>query len=226
MGMLKNKGLSYAVMVSTKNQSLWSKLLFRTIVKDPNGVMHQKRWVSPIVVGQSLVQSYSKRPQRGHTSKRWVPPIVMGQSLVQNYMHIVWSTKNRKPLIVPEIEKSLHAYLAGACGELDSPAIKVGGYIDHIHLLCRVSKNIAISKLMEQIKKSSSKWAKAKGSHFSNFYWQDGYGAFSVSPSVLDRVVAYIENQHEHHKSKTFKDEFRHFLKKYKVNYDEKYVWD
>ncbi len=150
----------------------------------------------------------------------------MGQSLVQNYMHIIWSTKNRVPLIKPEIEKSLHAYLAGICSEHDSPAIKVGGYIDHIHILCRISKNISISNFMGHIKKSSSKWAKTKGGQFSSFYWQDGYGAFSVSPSNVDRVVAYIENQHEHHKTKSFKEEFRLFLKKYKVDFDERYVWD
>ena len=150
----------------------------------------------------------------------------MGQSLVQNYLHIIWSTKNREPLTIPGIEESLHAYLAGICSQQDSPAFKVGGYNNHIHILCLLSKNIPVSKLMENIKRGSSKWVKTKGSQFSNFYWQDGYGAFSVSPSILDRVVAYIENQHEHHKNKTFKDEFRLFLQKYKIDYDERYVWD
>ncbi len=150
----------------------------------------------------------------------------MGQSLVQNYMHIIWSTKYRKPLITREIEKSLHAYLAGTCNKLNSPAITVGGYYDHIHILCSVSKNIAISKFMEQIKKSSSKWIKTKGTQFSNFYWQDGYGAFSVSPSMVNRVTAYIENQHEHHKTHSFKEEFRIFLRNYKMDYDERYIWD
>ena len=150
----------------------------------------------------------------------------MGQSLVQNYMHLVWSTKYRQPLILPEIEESLHAYLASTCKQLDSPALKVGGYYDHIHILCRVSKNITIANLMEQIKKNSSKWIKNQDPKFSNFYWQNGYGAFSVNPKGVDRVSRYIENQHEHHKSQSFKTEFRLYLEKYKIPYDEKYVWD
>ena len=81
-------------------------------------------------------------------------------------------------------------------------------------------------KLLEEIKKQSSKWIKTKGKIYSGFYWQDGYGIFSVNPSEIDIVVAYITNQHEHHRKKKFKDEFRAFLKKYKVEYDERYVWD
>ena len=150
----------------------------------------------------------------------------MGQSLVQNYLHFIWSTKHREPLIKPDIEKDLHAYLAGICYELKSPVIKVGGHIDHIHLLSRVSKNMSISSFMAEIKKSSSKWIKTKDKRFSNFYWQDGYAAFSVSHSNLADVVSYIDNQHEHHKSKTFKDEIILFLEEYKIEYDERYLWD
>jgi REP element-mobilizing transposase RayT len=128
----------------------------------------------------------------------------MGQSLVKNYIHIVFSTKNRQPLIHPPVEEELHTYLGGICNNLDCTAIKVGGYTDHIHILCMLSKKIALIKLIEEIKSHSSKWIKAKGAGYQSFYWQDGYGAYSVKPSEIDNVIAYITNQHEHHSKKTF----------------------
>jgi putative transposase len=150
----------------------------------------------------------------------------MGQSLVKNYLHIVFSTKHRKPLIHPPYESELHSYLGGICKNMECPPIKIGGYTDHIHILCMLSKKIALMKLLEEIKSHSSKWMKTKDELLKNFYWQDGYGAFSVNPNEVDTVIAYIANQHEHHKKKTFKDEYRAFLKKYNVEYDERYVWD
>jgi len=150
----------------------------------------------------------------------------MGQSLVKNYVHLVFSTKHRQPLIQHPIETELHSYLGGTCNHLDCQSIKVGGYVDHIHILCLLSKKIALMKLMEEIKSHSSKWIKTKGAAYQNFYWQDGYGAFSVNPSEVETVIAYIANQHEHHKKKTFQEEYRMFLKKYNVDYDERYVWD
>jgi putative transposase len=150
----------------------------------------------------------------------------MGQSLVKNYLHIVFSTKHRKPLIHPPYESELHSYLGGICKNMECPPIKIGGYTDHIHILCMLSKKIALMKLLEEIKSHSSKWMKTKDELLKNFYWQDGYGAFSVNPNEVDTVIAYISNQHEHHKKKTFKDEYRAFLKKYNVEYDERYVWD
>jgi len=150
----------------------------------------------------------------------------MGQSLVKNYVHIVFSTKYRQPLIHMPVEAELHSYLGGICNQLDCQVIKVGGYTDHIHILCMLSKKIALVKLMEVLKANSSKWIKTKGAAYANFYWQDGYGAFSVNPSEVDRVIAYIHNQHDHHKQNAFQDEYRAFLKKYNVQFDERYVWD
>ena len=150
----------------------------------------------------------------------------MGQSFVKNYIHIVFSTKHRAHMIVPPYEEELHSYLGGVCKNLECQPIKIGGYTDHIHILCMLSKKIALMKLLEEVKSHSSKWIKTKDESLSNFYWQDGYGAFSVNPSEVDRVIAYISNQHEHHKKKTFQDEYRTFLKKYKVEYDKRYVWD
>lgn len=150
----------------------------------------------------------------------------MGQSLVKNYIHIVFSTKYRETMIQPDIEAELHAYLGGICNKLECHVLKVGGYTDHIHILCMLSKKVALMKLLEEIKSHSSKWIKTRGDAYKNFYWQDGYGTFSVNPSKVDAVIAYISNQHEHHSKKTFQTEYRGFLKKYNVAYDEKYVWD
>jgi putative transposase len=104
--------------------------------------------------------------------------------------------------------------------------IKVGGYTDHIHVLCMLSKKIALIKLVEEIKSHSSKWRKTKGPDYSDFYWQNGYGAFSVKPDDVDRVATYIANQKEHHSKKSFQDEYKTLLKRYQVEYDERYVWE
>jgi putative transposase len=150
----------------------------------------------------------------------------MGQALVKNYLHIVFSTKNRMPLIYPPYEDELHNYFGGICKNLECQPIITGGYTDHIHILCMLSKKIALIKLIEEVKSHSSKWIKTKDESLKNFYWQDGYGAFSVNPSEVDVVMKYISNQHEHHKKVTFQDEYLAFLKKYNIEYDERYVWD
>ena len=150
----------------------------------------------------------------------------MGQSLVKNYIHITFSTKHRVPLIHQPVEDELYSYIGGICKQLECSPIKIGGYTDHIHILCMLSKKIALMKLLEEVKAHSSKWMKTKGTMLKNFYWQNGYGAFSVNPSEIDKVITYIENQKEHHKKKTFQDEYRAFLTKYKVEYDERYIWD
>ncbi len=150
----------------------------------------------------------------------------MGQSLVKNYVHIIFSTKSRTPFIQAPLEPELHAYLGGICKELSSPAISVGGYTDHVHILCRLSKNVALSQLIQKLKSASSKWIKSKSKELSNFYWQNGYGAFSVNPKQVEAVVDYISKQHEHHKQKTFQEEYRAFLNQYKIDFDEQYVWD
>ncbi|WPR74117.1 IS200/IS605 family transposase [Algoriphagus sp. NG3] len=149
----------------------------------------------------------------------------MGQSLVKNYVHIIFSTKNRQPFIAEEYEDDLFKYLGGVCKALDCPPIQVGGYLDHVHILCLLNKNMSMAKLLEELKTDSSKWMKKRADELNNFYWQDGYGAFSVNPSQTDTVIHYIQNQREHHKRKSFQDEYRAFLKKYKVEYDERYVW-
>jgi putative transposase len=150
----------------------------------------------------------------------------MGQSLVKNYIHIVFSTKHRAPIIHPPYNLELHSYLGGICNNLGSQVIKVGGYSDHVHILCMLSKKMSLAKLLEELKSHSSRWMKTNDISLKDFYWQDGYGAFSVNPAQVDYVMAYIHNQQEHHGKKTFQDEYRAILRKYKVDYDERYVWD
>ena len=135
----------------------------------------------------------------------------MPQSLAQLYTHLIFSTKNRVPMISNEIQEDLRAYLGGILRELNSPAITAGVVKDHVHLLYRHSKNISLAKLVEEVKKSSSKWIKTKGNTYNKFFWQNGYGAFSVSASKLDAVTHYIQNQEDHHRVVTFQDEFRRF---------------
>jgi len=150
----------------------------------------------------------------------------MGQSLVKNYIHIVFSTKYRQPLIQPAIESELYSYLGGICNMLECHVIKVGGYTDHIHILCMLSKKVTLMKLLEELKSHSSKWIKTKGEAYTNFYWQNGYGVFSVNPAEVEIVIQYITNQKEHHRKKAFQTEYKDFLEKYEVTYDEQYVWD
>ena len=149
----------------------------------------------------------------------------MGQSLVKNYLHIIFSTKNRQCLIFPPFETELHSYLGGICKRMECHPLKIGGFNDHIHILCLLSKNIALADFIEELKSNSSKWMKSKDQSLQNFYWQDGYGAFSVSPKQTEAVIEYINNQHEHHKVQSFQNEFRSFLKKYEEKYDENFVW-
>jgi REP element-mobilizing transposase RayT len=150
----------------------------------------------------------------------------MSQSLVKNYLHITFSTKYRQALIFPPFEEELHAYMGGICRNLECYPVNVGGYTNHIHILCLLSKKIALMKLLEEVKSHSSKWMKTKHDSLSNFYWQDGYGAFSVDPKDVDIVSAYIDNQHDHHRRTTFQDEYRALLEQYNVEYDERWVWD
>jgi len=150
----------------------------------------------------------------------------MPQSLVKNYIHIIYSTKNRQTFIDKEIQSELYAYIGGICKNLESNPIIVGGHKDHIHILCLLSRKIALMKLLEETKSHSSKWIKTKGKRYADFYWQNGYGAFSVNPTEIEVVKNYIVNQEKHHAKKTFQEEYRMFLKKYDVKYDERYVWD
>ena len=149
----------------------------------------------------------------------------MPQSLSQIYIHLVFSTKNRQPLISEAIAPDLYAYMATVFyEECRSPAKLIGGVEDHIHALFNMSRTWCMADIVEAVKTSTSKWMKTQGPRA--FSWQNGYGAFSVSRSNVDAVEDYIRNQREHHRRQDFKGEFRGLLEKHDVEYDERYVWD
>jgi REP element-mobilizing transposase RayT len=150
----------------------------------------------------------------------------MAQSLAKNLLHLIFSTKNREPCLTPTVRPKLHAYMAGILQHWESPAIVIGSEADHVHALFCLSKNVALCKAVEEVKKGSSKWLKTQGPEFAAFHWQNGYGAFSVSASNVPAVRRYIERQEEHHRKRTFQEELREFLKRYGLEWDERYVWD
>jgi len=150
----------------------------------------------------------------------------MPQSLTKLYAHLIFSTKHRQPSLDDEIRRRVHAYLATIVRNLDSPWVVVGGVADHVHILFDMGKLHAPVEFVERIKRESSKFVKTLGAQYKDFYWQRGYGMFSVGPGQRDEAEAYVRNQEEHHRSKTFQQEFRAFLERYGVEYDEQYVWD
>ena len=150
----------------------------------------------------------------------------MPQSLSKVYVHITYSTKDHYPFLDSQIRPRIFEYLGGICKGLECYPIKIGGHIDHVHVLCLLSRKVSQMKLVEELKKQSSQWAKKVEPKYSKFSWQRGYGIFSVNPKEVDVVKRYIENQDIHHKKMTFKDEFRKFLKNYNIDYDERYIWD
>jgi putative transposase len=150
----------------------------------------------------------------------------MPQSLSLVVIHVIFSTKERRPLLEPDIRSKLHAYLATVARNAGCECYRVGSVADHVHLAIRLSRTLTVAGLVENLKTSSSKWLKAQSSDLAEFSWQRGYGCFSVGPTDLDSLCAYIDKQEEHHRTRTFQEEFRMFLKKYGVEYDEAYVWD
>ena len=150
----------------------------------------------------------------------------MPQSLAPITVHTIFSTKDRRPLVIKGVREELHAYLAGTAKAIGTPTLRVGGTEDHVHILMMLSRTLTIADTLEEIKKSSSKWMKSKGESLQDFYWQRGYGMFPVSPSNLAQVRDYIANQESHHRKMTFRQEYRLLLTKHNVEFDERYVWD
>ena len=152
----------------------------------------------------------------------------MPQSLAKVIVHIVYSTKHRRPwLHDPRIRSELYAYNATVLqNDVDSPAILINGIEDHIHILCCLSRKFAIMDVIKASKTETAKWLKKQGQGLDDFQWQAGYGAFSVSPSNIEQVKRYIASQEEHHKRMSFQDEFRELCRRHGIEIDERYVWD
>ena len=150
----------------------------------------------------------------------------MPQSLAKIFIHLIFSTKDRRPLIPDEVRPELHRYIGGILRECDSTLVEAGSVKDHIHVLFELSRKQSISEIVEAVKTGTSRWMKKQPAELGDFQWQAGYGAFSVSMSNLLEVQEYIRGQKEHHEKKTYQDELRAFLKRYEIAYDERYVWD
>ena len=149
----------------------------------------------------------------------------MAQTLVSILVHVIFLTKERRHLIKTEAQPSLYAYMAGIMKNLDSPCLEIGGIPNHVHVLAALSKTAALSDVVAELKKGSSKWIKTNGPAYSHFAWQEGYGAFSIGQSQVGQLKRYIIRRAEHHKTRSFEEEMIETLKKYNVAYDERYIW-
>ena len=151
----------------------------------------------------------------------------MPQSLSKIYLHIVFSTKRRYPFLANrEFRNEMHRYIGGTCNAIGCPVIAVGGAADHVHILCLLSRTRSVAEVVMDMKGQSSKWAKQVRLSLRKFQWQRGYGVFSVSESAVETVRSYINNQEEHHRRKSFKEEYLGFLEEHHVSFEEQYLWD
>ena len=150
----------------------------------------------------------------------------MANTFTSLHCHIIFSTKNREPWLDSAIRPRMHAYLATICRDLGGQAFRAGGVSDHVHILTTLPRTLSQAQMIEQIKKASSKWIKPLEPRYRGFFWQRGYAAVSVSPSQLDAVLQYIQIQEEHHRTRTFQEEYRELLHRHGIEFDERYVWD
>jgi putative transposase len=151
----------------------------------------------------------------------------MSQSLSKILVHTVFSTKDRRPYFRDDaLQKELHRYLGGVLSRLDCQPIIVGGVEDHVHLLSTLSRTCQAADMVKEVKRGSSLWLKKQDASLKSFAWQNGYGVFSIGFSQIQVVRRYIAGQAEHHRGASFQDEFRLLLKRYAVEFDERYVWD
>ena len=151
----------------------------------------------------------------------------MPQSFSSVYLHLVFSTKERRPFLRDKtVRDALHACMGGVSKTLDCPPLIVGGVEDHVHLLCRFARTITQAEWVKELKRISNGWLKEQGRDYADFEWQGGYADFSVSQSNLEQVKQYIASQEEHHRKTTFQDELRTLLRKHEIEFDERYVWD
>lgn len=150
----------------------------------------------------------------------------MPQSLARLHIHLIFSTKHREQWLHDGIRSSLHGYMATVLGNAKCRAVLINSVEDHVHLLFQLGRTVAISAVVEEVKKSSSKWIKKRGHEFTGFSWQAGYGAFAVSESNVEAVRHYIARQQEHHRKQSFQEEYMAFLVKDNIDFDERFLWE
>lgn len=149
----------------------------------------------------------------------------MAQSLCKIYLHIIFHIKSASPKILEGHIDRVHSYFGQLVNTTGCQVVQVGGVPDHVHILCFLSRNETVSHLVEEVKRNSSRWIKSLDPQYEHFAWQGGYAAFSVSQSVVDKTLAYVKGQKEHHQKHSFQDEYLQFLKLYNISYDERYVF-
>ena len=150
----------------------------------------------------------------------------MAQSLAKVYIHLIFSTKHRERILFDEIRADLHAYMGGILAGRGSQPLEINSEPDHVHALFTLPRTETLSDVVGNLKKSSNDWLRTRDQRLASFYWQGGYGAFSVSQSAVEEVRDYIRRQREHHQRLSFQEEFRLFLRRYEIEFDERYVWD
>ena len=150
----------------------------------------------------------------------------MPQSFSKVILHIIFGTKNREPWLDSNVRPRMHAYLGTVCRDMGADLAHAGGVANHVHIVTTLPRTLSQAQLIEQIKKLSSKWIKALDTRYRGFFWQRGYSAFSVSPSQLEAVLRYITDQLEHHRTRTFQEEYRELLRKHGIGFDERFIWD
>lgn len=150
----------------------------------------------------------------------------MPQSLACLYYHFIFSTRDRAPFLMPALQPQLFSYVGGTLRSAGGVLVAAGGMPDHVHLLASIDKTTSISETMRLVKSNSSRWIRDQSPALRYFAWQTGYGAFSVSCSRISHVKTYINNQAEHHRAITFQDEYRAFLERHEIRYDERYLWE
>jgi putative transposase len=151
----------------------------------------------------------------------------MPQSLAKILVHAVFSTKDRRPFLRDKnMREESHRYIGGILNHLECEPVIVGGMEDHVHLLCALARTLAAAEMVKEVKRGSSLWLKTKARDLHDFAWQNGYGIFSTGFSQIETVRNYIAGQEEHHRKVSFQDEFRELLRRYEIEFDERYVWD
>jgi len=191
----------------------------RDSITQPRVARHELPWVNN--------QTNQFNPERVESNRRIPHYSAVPQSLAKILVHTVFSTKDRRPFLRDKpLRDELHRYLGGILTNLECQPIIVGGVENHVHLLCALSRTCDAAAMVKEVKRGSSLWLKTKSPDLADFAWQNGYGIFSIGFSQIESVREYIAGQEEHHRKVSFQDEFRQLLRRYEIEFDERYVWD
>ena len=191
----------------------------RIAINQPGVDAQRLRWVN--------VKTNFTNPERVESSANLEHHPAMSQSLAKILVHTVFSTKDRRPFMRDKsLRDELHRYIGGILTNHDCQPLIIGGVEDHVHILSTLSRTSTVAEIVKEVKRGSSLWLKTKNPELRDFAWQNGYGIFSIGFSQVETVRNYIAGQEEHHRKVSFQDEFREFLKRYDVEFDERYVWD